>query len=103
MEVIRYDRDDGDEPLYKAGLYLHVRDPPDRGMRETEQRDQDDADAGTKEPGIGAGRERRSLEGVLPDGLRQPGSELGKRDSRDDGRKHPALMQVRDDHDTEDR
>src|SRR4030095_12845895 len=27
----------------------------------------------------------------------------GKRDSRDDGRKHPALVQVRDDHDTEHR
>src|SRR5262249_49427891 len=103
VEVMRYDGDDADEPLDKAGLYLHVRDSLDRGMLETEKGDQNDADAGAEEPGIDAGRERRGLEGALRDALRQPGSELGQRDSRDDGRKHPALVQVRDDHDTEHR
>src|SRR5262245_26626436 len=103
VEVMRYDRDDADEPLDKAGLYLHVRDSLDRGMLEAEEGDQDDADAGAEEPGIGAGRERRGLEGTLRVALRWPGSELGKRDSRDDGREHPALVQVRDEHDTEHR
>jgi hypothetical protein len=55
VEVMRYDGDDADEPLDKAGLYLHVRDSLDRGMLETEEGDQDDADAGAEEPGIGAG------------------------------------------------
>src|SRR5262249_61439113 len=70
VEVMRYDGDDADEPLDKAGLYLHVRDSLDRGMLETEKGDQDDADAGAEEPGIGAGRERRGLEGALRDALR---------------------------------
>src|SRR5262245_37840251 len=98
VEVMRYDGGDADEPLDKAGLYLHVRDSLDLGMFETEEGDQDDADAGAEEPGIGAGRERRGPEGALRDALREPWSELGKRDSRDDGREHPALVQVRDDH-----
>ena len=67
---MRYDGDDADEPLDKAGLYLHVRDSLDRGMLETEEGDQDDADAGAEEPGIGAGRERRGLEGALRDVFR---------------------------------
>ena len=70
MELMRYDGDDADEPLDKAGLYLHVRDSLHRGMLETEEGDQDDADTGTKEPGICAGRERRGLEGALRDALR---------------------------------
>jgi len=47
-----------------------VRDSLDRGMLETEEGDQDDADAGAEEPGIGARRERRGLEGALRDALR---------------------------------
>src|SRR5262249_22197948 len=70
VEVMRYDSDDNDEPLDKAGLYLDVRDSLDRGMLETEEGDQDDADAGAEESGIGAGRERRGLEGALGDALR---------------------------------
>src|SRR5438094_4538692 len=70
VEVMRYDGDDADEPLDKAGLYLHVRDSLDRRMLETEEGDQDDADAGAEEPGIGAGRERRGLEGALRDVFR---------------------------------
>ena len=70
VEVMRYDGDDADEPLDKAGLYLHVRDSLDRGLLETEEGDQNDAHAGAEEPGIGAGRERRGLEGALRDALR---------------------------------
>jgi hypothetical protein len=70
VEVMRYDGDDADEPLDKAGLYLHVRDSLDRGMLETEEGDQDDADASTEKPGICAGRERRGLEGALREALR---------------------------------
>src|SRR5262249_16980664 len=95
--------DDDHEPLDEPGLYLHVRDSLDLRMLETQKGDQDEADAGTEEPGIGAGRERRGLEGALRDAPREPGSELGKRDSRDDGREHPALVQGRDDHGTEHR
>src|SRR5262249_1039792 len=102
-EVMRDDGDDADEPLDEGGLYLHVRDSLDLGMLETQEGDQDEADAGAEEPGIDAGRKRRGLEGALRDALRQPGSELGKRDGRDDGREHPALVQVRNDHDTEHR
>src|SRR5262245_16261685 len=99
-------RDDGydaEEPLDEAGLYLHVRDPVVLGMLEAEEGDEDDADAGAEEPGIGAGRERRGLERPLRDALREQGSELGKRDGRDDGREHPALVQLRNDHDAEHR
>jgi hypothetical protein len=103
VEVMRYDGDDADEPLDKACLYLHLRDFVDLGMLETEEGDQDDADAGAEETGVGTGRERRGLEGALRDALRQPGSELGKRDGRDNGREHPALVQVRDDHYTKHR
>src|SRR5215470_3101172 len=67
VEVMRYDGDDADEPLDKAGLYLHARDSLHRGMLETEEGDQDDADTGTEEPGICAGHERRGLEGALRD------------------------------------
>src|SRR5262245_46133454 len=70
VEVMRYDGDDADEPLDKAGLYLHVRDFLHRGMLETEEGDQDDADTGTEEPGICARRERRGLERALRDTLR---------------------------------
>ena len=70
MEVMRYDGDDADEPLDKAGLYLHVRDSLERGMLETEESDQDDAHARSEEPGIGTGRERRNLEGAFRDALR---------------------------------
>ena len=56
VEVMRYDGDDADEPLDKAGLYLHARDSLDRGMLETEEGDQNDAHAGAEEPGIGTGR-----------------------------------------------
>ena len=49
VEVMRYDGDDADEPLNKAGLYLHVGDSLDRGMLETEEGDQDDADAGAED------------------------------------------------------
>jgi hypothetical protein len=47
-----------------------VRNFLDLGMLETEEGDQDDADAGTEEPGIVAGRERRDLEGAPCDALR---------------------------------
>jgi hypothetical protein len=70
VEVMRCDGDDADEPLDKAGLDLHVRDFLDLGMLETEKGDQDDADAGAEEPGVGTGRERRGLEGALRDALR---------------------------------
>src|SRR4029434_9829146 len=70
VEVMRDDGDDADEPLDKAGLYLHVRDSLVLGMLETEEGDQDDADAGAEEPGIDAGRERRRLEGAFREGLR---------------------------------
>ena len=70
VEVVRYDGDDADKPLDKAGLYLHVRDFVDLGMLETEEGDQDDADAGAEEPGVGTGRERRGPEGALRDALR---------------------------------
>jgi len=39
-------------------------------MSHSEEGDQDDADAGAEEPGIGAGRERHGLEGALRDALR---------------------------------
>jgi hypothetical protein len=51
-------------------MYLHVRDSLDRGMLDTQEGDPDDADAGAEEPGIGAGRKRRCLEGALRDALR---------------------------------
>ena len=70
VEVMGYDGDDADEPLDKARLYLHVRDFLDIGMLETEEGDQDDADAGAEESGVGAGRERRGLEGALRDAPR---------------------------------
>jgi len=70
VEVMRYDGAGADEPLDKAGLYLHVRDSLDLGMLETEEGDQDDADAGAEESGIDAGRERCGLEGALRDALR---------------------------------
>ena len=49
---------------------IFMRDFLDLGMLETEEGDQDDADAGAEEPGVGAGRERRGLEGALRDALR---------------------------------
>ena len=70
VEVMCYDGNGADEPLDKAGLYLHVRDFVDFGMLEAEEGDQDDADSGAEEPGVGAGRERRGLEGALRDALR---------------------------------
>ena len=69
VEVMRCDGDDADEPLDKAALYLHVRDFLDLGMLETQEGDQDDADAGAEEPGVGAGRERRGVKGALRDAL----------------------------------
>jgi hypothetical protein len=101
VEVMRCDCDDADEPLDKAALYLHVRDFLDLRMLEAQEGDQDDADAGAEEPGVGAGRKRRDVKGGLRDALRQPGGQFRKRNSRDDGQEHPPLVQVRDDHDTE--
>src|SRR5262252_4444233 len=43
VEVMCHDGDSADEPLDKAGLYLHVRDFVDFGMLEAEEGDQDDA------------------------------------------------------------
>src|SRR5262249_60777119 len=70
VEVMRDDGDDADEPLDKAGLYLHVRDSLVLGMLETEEGNEDDADSGAEEPGIDADRERHGLEGALRDALR---------------------------------
>ena len=70
VEVMRYDGDDADEPLDKAGLYFHMSDSLDCGMLKTEEGDQNDAHAGAEEPGIRAGRERGSLEGAFRDALR---------------------------------